>query len=184
MLNGAYAGEEKVYIYIGFNAYWEPHTFALPSLPVGMKWERAMESAPSETEKLHDEAVAAAVARQVEAANDRAVIATARAEHALLEEKNEKEYRAFYLREKEEAMEAEKTENDQENTAEMIERRIAERIMFGRHSASALKKSADEAWEELERVKQIEDAPVFPEDQRYIMVPARSVTILTGVPEV
>ena len=184
MLNGAYAGEEKFYVYIGFNAYWEPHTFALPSLPVGMKWGRSLESAPSETVKLHDEAVAAAIARQVEAANDRAVIATARAEHALLEEKNEKEYRAFYLRQKEEALETENTENAQENTAEMIERRIAERIMFGRHSASALQKSADEAWEELERVKQIEDAPVFPEDQRYIMVPARSVTILTGVPEV
>lgn len=183
LLNGAYAGEKDTYIYIGLNAYWDPHTFALPSLPFGMKWERKIESAPDEAEIVQSMAVDAALERMVEEARDRAVIATARAQHAFEEEQSEREYRAFYFHQKEEESRSEEDSELIENAAESIEKRIADRIMFGKHSAAALQKSADEAWEELERVKKLTEASVFPKDQRYIMVPARSVTILMGVSE-
>ena len=183
LLNGEYAGEANTYIYIGFNAHWEPHTFALPSLPLGMKWTRTIESAPDELKAVESMAVAAALERKVEEARDRAVIATARAQHAFEEEQSEREYRAFYFQQKEEANEENEDGESIENAARTIEKRIADRIMFGKHSAAALQKSADEAWEELGRIQKLTEAPVFPEDQRFIMVPARSVTILMGIPE-
>lgn len=177
LLNGGYAGEEGTYIYIGFNARWEEHSFALPSLPVGVKWKRAIESASDEVAMIQEKAVRAALERASEAARDRAVIATARAQQAFKEEQSEREYREHYFRQKE-AMNGEEKAEEGRNAAATIEKRIADRIMFGKHSAVALQKSADEAWEELERVQHRTDAPVFPEDQRYILVPARSVTVL------
>lgn len=182
LLNGAYAGEKNTYIYIGMNAYWDAHTFALPSLPFGMKWKRTIETAPDEADLVQSKAVDAALERLVEEARDRAVIATARAQHAFEEEQSEREYRAYYFQQKEENSTGVDSESI-ENAAETIEKRIADRIMFGKHSAAALQKSADEAWEELARVQKLTEATVFPQDQRFIMVPARSVTILTGVPE-
>ncbi len=183
LLNGAYAGEDNTYIYIGLNAHWDPHTFALPSLPYGMKWERAIESAAEEAEQMQSKAVDAALERLVSEARDRAVIATARAQHAYEEEKSEREYRAYYFRQKEEESDSDSDSKSLENAVQTIEKRIADRIMFGTHSAAALQKSADEAWEEVERVQKLTEASIFPKDQRFIMVPARSVTILMGVPE-
>ncbi|MDO4804212.1 MAG: alpha-amylase family glycosyl hydrolase [Lachnospiraceae bacterium] len=179
LLNGGYAGEDRTYIYIGFNARWEEHSFALPSLPAGLKWERAIESASEEVPLIQEKAVRATLDRQAEAARDRAVIATARAQQAYEEEQSEREYRAYYFHQKEaENGTASEDGGEAENNAATIEKRIADRIMFGKHSASALQKSADEAWEEVERVQRLTEAPVFPEDQRYILVPARSVTVL------
>lgn len=57
MYCGKYAkkpdGSEDNFIYIAYNLHWEKHTLALPSLPEGMRWHVAFDSADRE----HDENV-------------------------------------------------------------------------------------------------------------------------------
>lgn len=54
MYCGKYASTKEEnqddFIYVAYNAYWEPHDFALPKLPVGMKWQVAIHTDEQEKE--------------------------------------------------------------------------------------------------------------------------------------
>ncbi|MEE1197207.1 MAG: alpha-amylase family glycosyl hydrolase [Lachnospiraceae bacterium] len=43
--------EQDDFIYVAYNAYWEPHEFALPKLPGGMKWQIAIHTEEMDAEK-------------------------------------------------------------------------------------------------------------------------------------
>ncbi|MCR5654044.1 MAG: hypothetical protein K6G07_00165 [Lachnospiraceae bacterium] len=43
---------DDAYIYIAYNAHWIDHSFALPNLPAGFKWEPAMSSGPIEDKQI------------------------------------------------------------------------------------------------------------------------------------
>lgn len=56
MYCGAYAQLEKKnadnMIYVAYNAYWEPHSFAVPKTPVDMHWYRALDTGTEEISEV------------------------------------------------------------------------------------------------------------------------------------
>ena len=182
MYNPQYAevsGGENEYLYIAYNAFWEPHTFALPVLPDGKRWQKTLETARDEEKEVLDAALLnaknmakadaevrlyAAQARLLEAQDREMKLAEEYAARTSMSEEASEDKLASYRDYAAKAALAEETESPEEK----------------RHTADALLRAVREAEAAL-LAEPDREILLFPDDQKFITVPARSVTILKGV---
>ena len=83
MYCGLYAKKEGAsddFLYVAYNAYWDKHSFALPSLPKGMKWFKEMTTEAKSGREFSDEASPLADQRSYAAAARSVTILVGRAE--------------------------------------------------------------------------------------------------------
>ncbi len=182
MYNPRYAeasGGADEYLYIAYNAFWEPHTFALPVLPDGRKWQKALETAWDEEKEV----LAAALLNARNMARDDAEVRLRAAEARLVEAQD----REMKLAEEY----AQRTSSDGEPSEDKLASyrdHMKKAALDGeedsleekRHTTEALLRAVREAEEALLAEPDGEPA-LFPDEQKFITTPARSVTILTGV---
>ena len=169
LYNGAYSrkcdGSSDDIIYVCYNAHWECHTFALPKLPQGMYWTTLLSTDEAGLTEAREGFMRWA---KEDALKDIAV----RLERTLA---GLEAHRELIL-----AEEAERTaenEPDTEKTEKPAERPKIRRT----YDFEALReKYIADAERAAARIEETFETTEFPKNQKYIAVPPRSVTILTG----
>ena len=169
MYNGAYSrksdGSSDDIIYVCYNAHWECHTFALPKLPQGMNWTTLFSTDEAGLTEAREGFMRWA---KEDALKDIAV----RLERTLA---GLEAHRELVLAE--EAERAAETEPDTEKPGKPAERPKIRRT----YDFEALReKYIADAEKAAARIEETFETTEFPKNQKYIAVPPRSVTILTG----
>ncbi|MBQ3407181.1 MAG: hypothetical protein IJH11_08060, partial [Lachnospiraceae bacterium] len=169
MYNGAYSrksdGSSDDIIYVCYNAHWECHTFALPKLPQGMNWTTLFSTDEAGLTKAREGFMRWA---KEDALKDIAV----RLERTLA---GLEAHRELVLAE--EAERAAETEPDTEKPGKPAERPKIRRT----YDFEALReKYIADAEKAAARIEETFETTEFPKNQKYIAIPPRSVTILTG----
>ena len=179
MYNGAYAkksdGSADDIIYVCYNAHWECHTFALPQLPSGMRWNTLFSTDEAGLTDAREGFVRWA---KEDALRDISV----RLERTLA---GLEAHRELVLREEAERMEKAKEETEKTKTEETKSEETekpAERPRSGRtFDFEALRvKYISDAEKAAARIEETFETTDFPKNQKYIAVPPRSVTVLIG----
>ena len=169
MYNGAYSrksdGSSDDIIYVCYNAHWECHTFALPKLPQGMNWTTLFSTDEAGLTEAREGFMRWA---KEDALKDIAV----RLERTLA---GLEAHRELVLAE--EAERAAENEPDTEKPGKPAERPKIRRT----YDFEALReKYIADAEKAAARIEETFETTEFPKNQKYIAVPPRSVTILTG----
>ena len=169
MYNGAYSrksdGSSDDIIYVCYNAHWECHTFALPKLPQGMNWTTLFSTDEAGLTEAREGFMRWA---KEDALKDIAV----RLERTLA---GLEAHRELVLAE--EAERSAETEPDTEKPGKPAERPKIRRT----YDFEALReKYIADAEKAAARIEETFETTEFPKNQKYIAVPPRSVTILTG----
>ena len=178
MYNGAYAkksdGSSDDIIYVCYNAHWECHTFALPQLPSGMRWTTLFTTDEAGFEEAREGFMRWAkedALRDIEVRLARTLAGLEAHRELVLAEEAERGAKAEKDAEKTEK--AEKPENAEKPAERQKNRRT--------YDFEALrKKYIEDAEKAAARIDEAFETTDFPKNQKYIPVPPRSVTVLTG----
>ena len=172
-------GGADEYLYIAYNTFWEPHTFALPVLPDGRKWQKALETARDEEKEVRDAAIQNA--KDLVRANAEVRLRAAEARLAEAQDREMRLAEEYAVRTSSDGEPSEdKLASYRDYAAKAALAEESDASEEKRHSTEALLRAVREA--ETALLAEPDEEPLlFPDEQKFITVPARSVTILTGV---
>ena len=181
MYNPRYAegsGGTDEYLYIAYNAFWEPHTFALPVLPEGRTWQKALETARDEEKEV--QIAALKNAKDMARANAEVRLHAAKARLAEAQDREMRLAEEYAVRTSTDGEPSEdKLASYRDHAKKTALAEEADSPEEKRHSTEALLRAVREAEEAL-LAEPAGEPLLFPDEQKFITVPARSVTVLTG----